>query len=70
MVLKEKVILVTGSSRGIGRATALMCAQHHAQVIVNYYKSEKEAFSLLDELKKYKVKGREVQFYRQVIQLQ
>ncbi|UCE38203.1 MAG: 3-oxoacyl-ACP reductase FabG [Thermoplasmata archaeon] len=42
-MLKDKVILVTGGSRGIGRATALLLAENGAKVIVNYNKSEKDA---------------------------
>ena len=41
--LKGKTALVTGASRGIGRATALALAQAGAQVLVHYSSSEKEA---------------------------
>ena len=42
-MLKDQVILVTGASRGIGRATALLLAEHGAKVVVNYNNSESEA---------------------------
>ncbi|RMH48013.1 MAG: YciK family oxidoreductase [Gammaproteobacteria bacterium] len=34
-ILKDRIILVTGASRGIGRAVALACAQHGATVILH-----------------------------------
>jgi 3-oxoacyl-[acyl-carrier protein] reductase len=46
-VLKNKVMLITGASRGIGRATALLAAENHARVIVNYRAGEREAGELV-----------------------
>jgi L-rhamnose 1-dehydrogenase len=36
-LLKDKVVIVTGGSRGIGRAIAIECARHGADVVVNYW---------------------------------
>ena len=41
--LKGKIALVTGSSRGIGRAIALALARDGADVAVNYFDREAEA---------------------------
>jgi hypothetical protein len=37
MVLKDKVAVVTGAARGIGREIALLLAKHGARVVVNDY---------------------------------
>lgn len=51
MKFKNKVVLITGSSRGIGKATALAFAEEGAKVIVNYSKSKEEAEDVAAEIK-------------------
>ena len=43
MKLKNKIALVTGSSRGVGRAVALGYAGEGAKVVVNYTSNQKAA---------------------------
>lgn len=43
-------VLVTGASRGIGRAAALLFAKEGWRVAIGYYKSESDALSLLNEI--------------------
>jgi 3-oxoacyl-[acyl-carrier protein] reductase len=49
--LSGKTALVTGASRGIGRATALALAQAGAQLIVHYGANEKQATTVVDEIR-------------------
>lgn len=48
--LEGKVVLVTGASRGIGKATALVFARQGATVVVNYSKSREQARQVVDEI--------------------
>jgi 3-oxoacyl-[acyl-carrier protein] reductase len=49
--LQNKTALVTGASRGIGRATALALARAGAHILIHYGRSKQEAESLADEIK-------------------
>lgn len=49
----NKVVLVTGSSRGIGRSIAVKFAKEGANVIVNYKNSEKEAEVITEIISSY-----------------
>jgi 3-oxoacyl-[acyl-carrier protein] reductase len=48
--LQNKTALVTGASRGIGRATAAALARAGARVVVHYGRSQREAESLVSEI--------------------
>ncbi|GAB4334622.1 MAG: 3-oxoacyl-[acyl-carrier-protein] reductase [Leptolyngbyaceae cyanobacterium] len=48
--LKDKVAIVTGASRGIGRATALALASEGANVVVNYASSQEAANQVVAEI--------------------
>jgi 3-oxoacyl-[acyl-carrier protein] reductase len=50
--LSGKTALVTGASRGMGRASALALAQAGAQVLIHYSNSEKEADAVVAEIRK------------------
>lgn len=48
----NKVILITGGSRGIGAATALLAARKGYDVCINYLQNEKAAAQIVDTIQK------------------
>lgn len=48
--ISNKVVVITGSSRGIGREMAKGFAQEHAKVVINYLNSYDEALKLYKEI--------------------
>jgi 3-oxoacyl-[acyl-carrier protein] reductase len=50
MKLADKVAVITGSSRGIGRAVALRFAQEGARVVVNYREAAERAEAVVGEI--------------------
>lgn len=52
MRLDGKISLVTGASRGIGRAIAISLAYEGSDVVINYMKSEEGAKKLCGEIEK------------------
>lgn len=54
MLLKDKVAIVTGGTRGIGRAIVFELIQNGAKVLFTYLKSDESAGIILDEIKELK----------------
>lgn len=52
MLLKDKVAIVTGSSRGIGAATAKLLAGQGAKVVVNYVNAKEQGQTVVDHITK------------------
>ncbi len=50
LALQEKVAVVTGGSRGIGRAIALELARRGAKIVVNYHQSPEAAKAVVGEI--------------------
>ncbi|MDQ0215974.1 enoyl-[acyl-carrier protein] reductase III [Oikeobacillus pervagus] len=55
--MTQKVALVTGSSRGVGKAIALQLAKEGYNIVVNYARSKTAALEVAEEIKQM---GREV----------
>lgn len=53
MKFKDKIILVTGSSRGIGKATAIEFAKEGASLVINYTKNSEAAQDTVNEIIKF-----------------
>lgn len=53
MTLKDKLVLITGASRGIGRAIAINVAKEGAIAIINYQKNHDAATSVVEEIKSF-----------------
>jgi 3-oxoacyl-[acyl-carrier protein] reductase len=60
-LLKGKIAIVTGASRGIGRATALRLAEAGANVVVNYFQHKDDAEVVVAECEKSGVQAVAVQ---------
>ncbi|MDO8529057.1 MAG: glucose 1-dehydrogenase [bacterium] len=50
MKLTNKVAIITGSSRGIGKATAILFGKEGANVVVNYMKQKTEAEKVVNTI--------------------
>lgn len=53
-MLKDKIAIVTGGTRGIGRAIVFELIQNGAKVLFTYLKSDESAGIILDEIKELK----------------
>lgn len=55
-LLENKVVLITGGSKGIGKGIAITCAKHGANVIFTYLSSEEKAMAVKKEIEDLGVK--------------
>ncbi|MCR3922228.1 MAG: 3-oxoacyl-[acyl-carrier-protein] reductase [Firmicutes bacterium] len=61
MLLEDKVAVISGASRGIGRAIAVACAREGAAIVINYTTNEKAASEVLAAVENIGGKGIVVQ---------
>ena len=50
IMLKGKSAIITGASRGIGKAIAIKFAKEGANIVINYRNNEEEALMVKEEL--------------------
>src|SRR5437879_11929842 len=51
-LMRDRIALVTGGSRGIGAATAIQLGEHGASVAVNYYRNATAAQEVVETIEK------------------
>lgn len=59
--MEQKVIIITGASKGIGKEIAEYLANQNYTIIANYNKSEEEAKRIKEELK---AQGKQIDIYK------
>lgn len=57
MDLNGKVALITGGSRGIGKAIAIKLASYKANIVINYTSNKEHALKVKEEIENYGVKS-------------
>ncbi|HHT75053.1 MAG: SDR family oxidoreductase [Methanomassiliicoccaceae archaeon] len=55
--LRDNVILITGSSIGIGRATALRFSEEGSRIVITYHRDEEEAWEAAEECQRRGARG-------------
>lgn len=48
---RDRIALITGGSRGLGRSTALKLAEHGTDVIITYHRNETEAETVVQQIR-------------------
>ena len=57
-MFENKIVLVTGGSRGIGKAVAIEFAKNNANVVINYTNSDDSASEVINHLKEINPNGK------------